>query len=246
MVHANTEVSLFDQVKVLNVTVRQLEKQIHALEEEKNAIAAELKASKEYWRQVWEPRTLSSQEKTNCKQCVQILFATAKESLALHRNATATAEDSSRVFSTRINMGSEEIDPKESGTQQLNQKDSLVSELEHSNAAEKAPQPPDTDALIAQSREELYMSVEKMDRAVLIELSIALGGLVQTMYIEREKAKAEDSRKSIKKAKMLAMNEAKLKAKQDIEEEKKVRCSLQRTIISTLLISKYLLRLINV
>ena len=31
--------------------------------------------------------------------------------------------------------------------------------------------------------------VERMDKAVLVELSNALGGLVQSMYIEREFAK---------------------------------------------------------
>ena len=244
MVHANTEVSLFDQVKVLNVTVRQLEKQIHALEEEKNAISAELKASKEYWRQVWEPRTLSSQEKTNCKQCVQILFASAKESLAFHVTNPIIEDNSSssKVTSTQsINMTSKDDDMKKTNCSKEKEKDidhkdkdkdNMGSVVDNQNTTEKekekekittAPHPPDTETLIAQSREELYMSVEKMDRAVLIELSIALGGLVQTMYIEREKAKAEDARRIEKKAKILANNEAKLKAKHDIEEEKKVR-----------------------
>lgn len=249
MVHANTEVSLFDQVKVLNVTVRQLEKQIHALEDEKNAISAELKASKEYWRQVWEPRTLSSQEKTNCKHCVQILFASAKESLAFHGTNTITenSSNSSKVISTQsINMTSKDDDmrkincskDKEKDVDHKDkEKDDMGSEVDNQNATEKekekittTPHPPDTETLIAQSREELYMSVEKMDRAVLIELSIALGGLVQTMYIEREKAKAEDARRVEKKAKILANNEAKLKAKHDIEEEKKVR-----TFVATVL-----------
>lgn len=242
MVHANTEVSLFDQVKVLNVTVRQLEKQIHALEEEKNAISAELKASKEYWRKVWEPRTLSSQEKTNCKQCVQILFASAKESLAFHGTNTITEDNSSssKVESNQsINMTSKDDDMNKVNCSKEKEKDidhkdkdNMGSEIDNHNATEKekekekittTPHPPDTETLIAQSREELYMSVEKMDRAVLIELSIALGGLVQTMYIEREKAKAVDARRIEKKAKILANNEAKLKAKHDIEEEKKVR-----------------------
>ena len=35
------------------------------------------------------------------------------------------------------------------------------------------------------------VALEQMDRAVLIELSTALGGLVQTMYLEREKTKIQ-------------------------------------------------------
>lgn len=38
-VHANAEVSLADQVKDLNVHMKQLERQVHVLEEEKGAIA---------------------------------------------------------------------------------------------------------------------------------------------------------------------------------------------------------------
>ena len=43
------------------------------------------------------------------------------------------------------------------------------------------------------------VALEQMDRAVLIELSTALGGLVQTMYLEREKAKAEEHKKQQRK-----------------------------------------------
>ncbi len=48
-----------------------------------------------------------------------------------------------------------------------------------------------TEAVIEQSQQSLYHAVEGMDKAVLIELSTALGGLVQSMFIERELMRQE-------------------------------------------------------
>jgi hypothetical protein len=50
-----------------------------------------------------------------------------------------------------------------------------------------------SEAIIAKSQDLLYTTVENMDKAVLVELSTALGGLVQSMYIEREIVKQEEN-----------------------------------------------------
>lgn len=52
-----------------------------------------------------------------------------------------------------------------------------------------------SEAVLEKSQENLYASVEAMDKAVLVELSTALGGLVQSMYIERELLKYEESQR---------------------------------------------------
>mmetsp|Transcript_16879 Transcript_16879/g.24425 ORF Transcript_16879/g.24425 Transcript_16879/m.24425 type:complete len:278 (+) Transcript_16879:396-1229(+) len=96
-----------------------------------------------------ELRTLTVQEKEDCKNCVQQLLASAKESIsASSANMTTDASE---------------------------QKEELSA------------------AIIEQSHELLYSTVERMDKAVLVELSNALGGLVQSMYIERELAKQEET-----------------------------------------------------
>jgi hypothetical protein len=220
-VHANAEISLADQIKALNVHIKQLEKRINVLEGEKTAIAAELTTSKEYWRQVWEPRTLSSLEKVNCKLCVQNLFASAKESLAMHSSA-AVEEPSSpnKLAAVHPSPGAISTDRKESLSTEV-ENNTKVESINADNLTVGTTT--ETESLIERSREDLYLAVEKMDRAVLIELSIALGGLVQTMYLEREKAKAEDHRRLMRKSKILAEKEARLKAKFDQEEEEKVR-----------------------
>lgn len=75
------------------------------------------------------------------------------------------------------------------------------------------PSPQSSNANILEySREELYGRVEKMDKAVLIELSTALGSLVQAMYVEREKAKREEAQRQKRKAKIKADKEAKAKS----------------------------------
>lgn len=227
-VHANAEISLADQIKALNANIKQLEKRINILEDEKTAIATELSTSKEYWRQVWEPRTLSSLEKVNCKLCVQNLFASAKESLAMQSSAAVEEPPSPNKLAavhpspTAMSAAAGEFD---------DQKERLSSESANNTKGESVNTDnltvvtsTDTESLIERSREDLYLAVEKMDRAVLIELSIALGGLVQTMYLEREKAKAEDQRRLMRKTKILADKEARLKAKFDLEEEEKVVC----------------------
>ncbi len=55
------------------------------------------------------------------------------------------------------------------------------------------------EGIIVKSQDSLYEKVETMDKAVLVELSTALGGLVQSMYIEREIVKQEEATKEILK-----------------------------------------------
>eukprot|EP01038_Epipyxis_sp_PR26KG_P011639 gene11639-15589_t len=54
------------------------------------------------------------------------------------------------------------------------------------------------ESIIEKSQETLYYTMEAMDKAVLVELSTALGGLVQSMYIERETNKKEETLKQQK------------------------------------------------
>lgn len=56
-----------------------------------------------------------------------------------------------------------------------------------------------SEQIIIRSQDALYDAVEKMDKAVLVELSTALGGLVQSMYIEREMSKQEEMIKESKR-----------------------------------------------
>ena len=220
-----------DQIKDLLAHVKQLERQVQVLEEEKVLISLELNTSKEYWRQVWEPRTLTSQEKINCKLCVQNLFASAKESLALQNSAhfEEAASPTRSLPGSPSNSHSNKHRHSETHVD-FEHRVSLTSEVDSKSALGVECVLPatvfcDTESVIERSREDLYLAVEKMDRAVLIELSIALGGLVQTMYLEREKAKAEEQKRVARKTKILAEKEARLKAKMDIEKEEKVKRS---------------------
>ena len=236
-VHANAEVSLADQVKELNACIKQLERKINILEDEKSAISMELHTSKEYWKQVWEPRTLIPQEKINCKLCVQNLFASAKESIALSLSVSNQKDDAQSPTKNTI------LDKNSNKNQDINndnnndndnnlfqidhqKEDTDKNNNSHASSTIITSQAPssssEVDSLIERSQEELYVAVEKMDRAVLIELSIALGGLVQTMYLEREKAKAEDQRRMQRKARIIAEKEARLKAKFEAEAAEKV------------------------
>lgn len=56
-----------------------------------------------------------------------------------------------------------------------------------------------SEQLIEHSQDVLYNAVEEMDKTVLVELSTALGGLVQSMYIEREMSKREETIKEEKR-----------------------------------------------
>jgi kinesin family protein 11 len=71
---------------------------------------------------------------------------------------------------------------------------------------------------IAKSQDLLYEKVSTMDKAVLVELSTALGGLVQSMFIEREIAKQEEIiKEQLRKQKEEEQNELKLLEMKQLE-----------------------------
>jgi hypothetical protein len=74
--------------------------------------------------------------------------------------------------------------------------------------------------IIDKSQDGLYESLEKMDKAVLIELASALGGLVQSMYLEREKSKIEEQAQQEREARAKAEAVAR-KLAQDLEEKER-------------------------
>jgi hypothetical protein len=45
--------------------------------------------------------------------------------------------------------------------------------------------------IVEKTQDELYSQLEAMDKAVLVELATALGGLVQSLFIDREMIKQE-------------------------------------------------------
>lgn len=142
---ANSEVGLSDQLKVLTVKVRSLEKQLTSIEDEKRRIAIELNKEHELRVRQTQSRSLTPQEQLSCKTCVQELLAAAKESIVLASASAGTAKE------------------EESAAQ--------------------------AEELIEASHDKLFDTVEGMDKSVLVELSTALGGLVQSMFIDRETTK---------------------------------------------------------
>jgi hypothetical protein len=154
-VHANSEVGLADQIRELSARVKQLEKQLAASEEAKVKLIDTLDTEREVVRKATTPRNLTTEEKADCKACVQALFTASKEIVALKNE------------------------------------DNKMSDAEVLAA---------TSSIQQASQEHLYQSVQGMDKNILVELCIALGGLVQSMYIEREKAKAEEAKRVARKA----------------------------------------------
>jgi hypothetical protein len=146
--------------------VKLLEKQLAAAEEARNKMQETLEAEREEVRRTTTPRTLTIEEKAECKACVQALFASAKE-----------------IAGLRVEDGTSDAD---------------VQAAAHN--------------ITQSSQEQLYQSVQGMNKNILVELCIALGGLVQSMYIEREKAKIEEANRAAKKA-------SKVKVKSDEVEE---------------------------
>ncbi len=138
---ANTEIGLSDQLRELSIRVRALERQLVSADEQRHALETLLHEERTLRKQQSELRVLNLQEKLACKNCVQQLLSSAKDSLSLVHDASV---DQQRLI---------------------------------------------VDSVIERSQEALYCTVEDMDKAVLIELSTALGGLVQSMFLEREAAK---------------------------------------------------------
>lgn len=182
-VHANAEVGLPDQLRRLSNRIKHLEKQMMLTEEQRLRISSALDMERELRHQQCDPRTLTGEEKSLCKACVNALMAAAKESLSRQSS-------------------SEEV------------KDSAGGSINGANQPSEADMR-EAEALIEQSQEELYAKVEKMDKAVLMELCAALGGLVQSMYIDREKARQEELLRQQRKAQAKAEKEARLKEEED-------------------------------
>lgn len=175
-ISANAEVGLSDQLKVLTIKVRGLEKQLSGIEEDKRRISTELIKERELRIRQTQARTLTAQEQLTCKTCVQELLAVAKESIVI----TSTT----------------------AGTPQEDQGKAQAEEL------------------IEQSHDKLFDTVEAMDKAVLVELSTALGGLVQSMFVDRETAKQRQAAEE--KQRRLAAEEAQAKANQDKRETEEI------------------------
>lgn len=142
---ANSEVGLSDQLKVLTVKVRGLEKQLSSIEDEKRRLTVELNKEHELRVKQTQSRSLTPQEQQSCKTCVQELLAAAKETIVL--NAAAAGTDKEEDVAAQA------------------------------------------EELIEASQDKLFDTVEGMDKSVLVELSTALGGLVQSMFIDRETTK---------------------------------------------------------
>jgi hypothetical protein len=175
-VFANTEVGLSDQLKEVTTRVKTLERDLQLSEDERVALEAQLEDERMNRKRMCDPRTLTVEEKTACKACVQNLLTAAKASISLESAASPA--------------------PLVDGAS------------------------PESEVVIERSQEELYDTVEGMDKAVLVELCTALGGLVQTMYIEREKMKKEELERQRRRDAAKAEQEAKAKAETAQEEVK--------------------------
>jgi hypothetical protein len=82
--------------------------------------------------------------------------------------------------------------------------------------AEKAA----ASAVLDRSHDDLYATVESMDKAVLVELTTALGGLVQSMYLEKERTRIEEQ---VKLDRDLRRRNEELARRLQAEEEAKER-----------------------
>ena len=175
-VAANSEVGLSDQLKVLNIKLRNFEKQLLNTEEEKKRLLIELNNERELRIKQTQSRILTVQEQLICKTCVQDLLSVAKESILIKSSTTGT-----------------------------------VSEEEGRLHAEE---------LIENSHNKLYDAIELMDKSVLVELCTALGGLVQSMFIERETTKQKLIYEE--KQRLLAIEEAIARENQNKHEAEQI------------------------
>ena len=172
MVGVNTEISLSDQVRVAKEKIKLYERKIEDLEEAVTMVEKELHREQERTLFHISPRTLNDDEKTQCKQCVQSLLTSAKQSLSVKMNRLRSLEE-------------------------------LQGSMRDDAAAAILGDTSEEERIIDESQEHLYATVSGMDKAVLVELATALGGLVQSMYIDREMAKEEEASKLQKAQQMI-------------------------------------------
>ena len=162
--------SLSDQVIELRGLLKQQERVIHHLEEAKKKLVENLEDERLKYRQQCDPRILTAEDRDLCKHCVQDLLTVAKEALAYETKIV-------NELMRQHNHGT-------SATVSSAQENKFI-ELEKEKIVN------DIQDRLEQSQDQLYAAVELMDRAILVELCAALGGLVQTLYIDREKSRMQ-------------------------------------------------------
>lgn len=222
-VQANTEISLFDQLKDLQHKIKVQERRYLTLDEQRKQIERLLAAEQELRAIQTSIRALTPQEKIHCKTCVQELLAQAKDSLAI---ATQHVETNPELFDHPPHGAPSSVshhpqhhepvfdhiedayDPPSSSTALVDANGDGIAEgtILPPLYADPAHNPPDpqqqhqrkqalikdmANDLVEKTQDELYSQLETMDKAVLVELATALGGLVQSLFIDREMIKQE-------------------------------------------------------
>jgi hypothetical protein len=229
-VQANTEISLFDQLKDLQHKIKVQERRYLTLDEQRKQIERLLTAEQELRAIQTSIRALTPHEKIHCKTCVQELLAQAKDSLAI---ATQHVETNPDLFGHPPHGDPSALAHHHSQHPHLHHEpvfdhiedaydppsSSLSTALVDANGdgiaegtilpplyADPAHNPPDpqqqhqrkqalikdmANDLVEKTQDELYSQLETMDKAVLVELATALGGLVQSLFIDREMIKQE-------------------------------------------------------
>lgn len=195
---ANTEVGLSDQLRELTIRVRALDRQLSASEEQRRVLEMALEGERQQRRQQTELRILSAEEQQSCRDCVHQLLSRAKNFLP-----GASAGDTADF--PALESGRSAGTWRRTGSSNLHLVDGVAAVSANLSGAGE---------LIEQSQEALFQSVERMDRAVLLELGIALGGLVQSLYLDRE----EGRRASAAKEKQLCDRDEALRRAADAEE----------------------------
>jgi len=209
-VRANTEIGLSDQLKELQGKVKLLERKVSGLEEKKSALEGMLAQEQE--QRVFQTmmREIMEDEKVWCKHCVQELLLAAKESLAVAMTGAAQASyNNNNSNAAPVTPGpSNGILPPNTSFQSLGTPRASLSvslpAMAFTEQTKKSVREAAEQALLS-SQDLLYCAVEQMDKAVLVELVTALGGLIQSMYIDRELMKAEEAHS--KKLRQLAEEE---------------------------------------
>mmetsp|Transcript_9688 Transcript_9688/g.16176 ORF Transcript_9688/g.16176 Transcript_9688/m.16176 type:complete len:737 (-) Transcript_9688:169-2379(-) len=167
-VTANAEVGLSDQLKELTVKVRNVERQLGSVEEEKQHLQDLLDREQQLRMRQTQTRSLTAEEQLLCKTCVQDLLAAAKESMLAQEEAAGEG----------------------------------LSEEDRASALARAAD------IIELSHDKLFDTVEEMDKSILVELSTALGGLVQSMFVDRETTKQRLVQEEVDRRDQQAQQEA--------------------------------------
>lgn len=193
IVQANTEIGLSDQLKDLQGKVKSLERKVSSLEDKKHTLESLL--TEEQDKRVFQTamRDITEEEKLRCKGCVQELLTAAKDSLFL--SITSAVSNNSTGIPTSPSMNGLQ-GSSVSGLTGTPRRSGSISAgafpVQFTEAIKKQIRA-STEQLTITSQDHLYNTVEQMDKAVLVELTTALGGLIQSMYIDRELMKHEET-----------------------------------------------------